>query len=314
MRSLLVLTMVLAATAARAQSGALSELLDIAGVEAPPPVPLPAAGPAHGRRLFKVLTFNIKDNPHARLTGWGLSRFNRIGEELARRRAAGDPPDVVLLQEAFNSGDDRIRRRAGYAYAVRGPRPDRTLLDGGLWVLSDHPITARQVIAYTHDTCSSFDCWATKGAVRVRLEVPGLPFPVDVLTTHAQSGRKPRAEKGREAQFGQLRALLPLGAHNPAFIAGDFNTDARRPESYAALAAAVSLPNAGADCAAAAGGCVVAPGTDAAELQARTNDQQFYAPGGASFRVRPVYAARTFTPLDAFSDHLGFEVWYEITW
>lgn len=295
-------------------AAALEELLGSSGLDAPPAVAPVAGKPAHGTRVFKVLSYNIKDNPHAYFTGWSTTRCRRIGDALAARRAAGDAPDIVLLQEAFDSGAGRVRRHAGYPFEARGPHPEGTLLNGGLWVLSAHAITDTRVISYRHDTCSSFDCWATKGAMRVTLDVADLPFPVDVLTTHSQSGGKPKADAGRVRQFAAMSALLPLGETGPAFVAGDFNTDPSRPRSWAALNAAVRLPNAGADCQAAAGGCVIPPGTDPEQLQAHTNDQQFYAAGGVRYRVRPIRAERNFAPLGKLSDHLGYEVWYEISW
>lgn len=298
-----------------ARAAALDQLLRSAGADAPPPVAAPAGRPVHGRRVLKVLTFNIKDNPDALLTGWGLQRFDRIGAELARRRAKGEAPDVVLLQEAFEGGAARVRAGAGYPHEARGPRPDRTLLDGGLWVLSQLPITGSRTLEYPRSACSSYDCLANKGAVAVRLSVPGVPFPVEIITTHAQSGGKPEAERGREEQFRKLAAAFkPGGADHPVIAAGDFNTDPRRPESYGLLASLLGLPNAGEQCLREAKACAVARGTDPAELYSRTHDQQFYSPAGDGFRMRPVYAARTFAPSGTYSDHLGYEVWYELSW
>jgi hypothetical protein len=77
----------------------------------------------------------------------------------------------------------------------------------------------------------------------------------------------------------------------------------------AVLSLALLLP-CGADPAA----CVVPPDTDPEELQARTHDQHFFAPGGRAYRVRPVSAARNFAPLGEYSDHLAYEVTYEIGW
>lgn len=311
MAAALLLLAVLLAPPARA--AALEELLEQAGVEAPAPVAPPAGAPVPRTRRFTVLSFNIKANPEAWVSGWDLRRLARIGDELARRRAAGDAPDVVLLQECFGPGTPPLRRHAGYPHRVQGPGAAHSVLDSGLWILSLHPVRERRALSFAPEGCRGADCFASKGALLVRLSVPGVPFPVDVLTTHAQSGPGEAREAQRLRQFQEIEGLLPSGAEGPAFVAGDFNTDLRRPASYARLAS-WPLSNAGAACRADAAGCVVPPGTDPEELQARTHDQQFFAPGGRSYRVRPVSAARSFTPLGSYSDHLAYEVVYEIDW
>lgn len=296
-----------------ARPAALEQLLEQAGVEAPAPVPAAPGAPVPRARRFTVLSFNIKANPEAWVSGWSLRRLARIGDELARRRAAGDAPDVVLLQECFGPGTPQLRRNAGYPHRVQGPGAAHSALDSGLWILSLHPVSERRALSFAPEGCRGADCLASKGALLVRLSVPGVPFPVDVLTTHAQSGPGEAREAQRLRQFAQLESLLPSGAQGPVFAAGDFNTDLRRPVSYARLAS-WALPNAGAACLADAAGCAVAPGTDPAELQARTHDQHFFAPGAAAYRVRPVSAARNFAPLGEYSDHLAYEVTYEVSW
>lgn len=298
------------------QAGALEELLSQSGTGslADVPVAAPAAAPAGGRRILKLLSFNIKGNPEAWLRGWGKRRFSLIGDELARRRAAGDAPDVVLLQESFGPGTRRVRTHARYPHMAEGPRAEGTMLDGGLWTLSLHPIAESRSLAFTHDTCGSFDCWATKGMHLTRIAVPGVPFPVDVHNIHAQSGARPRDEASRVRQFEQFAAVfLPAGAEHPAFFVGDFNTGGHR-ASYQDLLRITGLSNAGGDCLQSTGDCRVPAGTVPEELEARSHDQHLYVRSGRGYRVRPIYAARIYGPVGVYSDHLAYEVHYELSW
>jgi endonuclease/exonuclease/phosphatase family metal-dependent hydrolase len=313
MRRALLLAVLLLPASPRA--GSLDELLSQSGTGslAEFPVPAPAAAPAR-RRILKVLSFNIKGNPEAWISGWGKRRFAVIGDELARRRAAGDAPDVVVLQESFGPGTSLLRRHAGYPHMAEGPRADGTLLDGGLWTLSLHPIAESRSMAFTHDTCGKFDCWATKGMHLTRIRVEGVPFPVDVHNTHMQSGGRPRDEAGRVRQIEQFAAaFLPAGDDHPALFIGDFNTGGHRPGSYGALLG-TGLANAGGDCLQTPDICHVPPGTVPEELEARTHDQHLYVRSGRGYRVRPLYAARIYGPVGVYSDHLAYEVHYELSW
>jgi endonuclease/exonuclease/phosphatase family metal-dependent hydrolase len=315
MRSVLLLGAMLLPPSLHA--GALDELLSQSGTAslAEVPVELPAVLAPARRRIFKVLSFNIKGNPEAWISGWGRARFAVIGDELARRRADGDAPDVVVLQESFGPGTSLLRRHAGYPHMAEGPRAQGTLLDGGLWTLSLHPISQSRSVAFTHDTCGSFDCWATKGMHLTRISVSGVPYPVDVHNTHMQSGGRPRDESSRVRQIEQFAAaFLPAGQAHPALFIGDFNTGGHRPGSYGTLLSVTGLANAGGDCLQAPDVCYVAPGTVPEELEARTHDQHLYVRSGPGYRVRPIYAARIYGPVGIYSDHLAYEVHYELSW
>lgn len=315
----------LAATAflvSRAHGAALEELLSAAGADAPPGVAAPSAAPLVPRSprrsyILKVLTFNIKSTPAAPFQGFGRERFAVIGRMLAAQRAAGRGPDIVVMQEAFGGGIRRVRDLAGFPHNVDGPNTDGSLLDAGLFAMSEHPIVEREVLTYPRDTCAGPDCFAAKGAMRVRLRVPGLPFPVDVHTTHLQSGPSEGRDRRRRRQmdlFAEAFVTAQTGRSHPAFFAGDFNSRPPR-SSYAHFVSRTGLLNAGEVCRADAAGCRLADGTARKHLLEETHDQQFYVPEGPGvYRVRPVYAARTFGPLGALSDHLAYEVHYEISW
>lgn len=286
---------------------------DATGASAPPRVP----DAAHVREL-KVLSYNVKGLPL--LTD--LDRLKRIGEILAERRRRGDEPDVVVLQEAFSHKARRVRSRAGYPYAIRGPQGGGLFANAsGLEILSNHPIVERH--ARRLDDCAFPECWVAKAVVAVEIELPGAPAPVQVLTTHLQADS--RNEPVRRNQIDDITVFLDRigfgGA--PAIFAGDFNFKPRH-SSYHKFLRATPFADAGLACLDAPGACevVLAPGpTDRTDVWKTTNDRQFfYQPPGSPVRIEPIRVIRNFTERfeggerGFLSDHWGYEVHYRIRW
>jgi endonuclease/exonuclease/phosphatase family metal-dependent hydrolase len=283
---------------------------------APAPTPTPEA--ANVREL-KVLTYNVKALPV--LTD--LDRLKRIGEILAERRRAGDEPDVVVLQEAFDRKARRVRNRAGYPYAIRGPRDGGLFANAsGLEVLSNHPIVERHQ-RRLHD-CAFPECLVAKSVVAVTIELPGVPAPVQVLTTHLQADS--RNEPVRRNQVDDITVFLGRIAFGgaPAIFAGDFNFKPRHP-SYHKFVRETPFADAGLRCLAAPAACevVLEPGpTDWTDVWKTTNDRQFfYQPPESPLRIEPIRVIRNFTEPVArggergfLSDHWGYEVHYRIRW
>jgi endonuclease/exonuclease/phosphatase family metal-dependent hydrolase len=279
--------------------------------------PARAADAANVREL-KVLTYNVKGLPLVT----DLDRLKRIGEILAERRRRGDEPDVVLLQEAFSRKARRVRSRAGYPHALQGPRDGGLFANAsGLEILSNHPIVERHDRRL--DDCAFPECWVAKSVVSVAIELPGLPSPVQVLTTHLQADS--RNEPVRRNQIDDITVFLGRirfgGA--PAIFAGDFNFKPRHP-SYHKFLRETPFSDAGLACLDAPGACevVLEPGpTDRTDVWKTTNDRQFfYQPPESPVRIEPIRVIRNFTePVRGgergfLSDHWGYEVHYRIRW
>ena len=295
-------------------------LLAIAGAAAGAATPgAPPPEPMHVREI-KVLTYNVKALPV--LTH--LDRLERIGEILAERRRRGDEPDVVVLQEAFAREAKRVRSRAGYPHAIRGPTTGGLFANpSGLEVLSNFPIVER------HDRrlndCAFPECLVAKSVLAVALELPGAPGPVQVLTTHLQADS--RNEPVRRNQIDDITVFLDRirfgGA--PAIFAGDFNFKPRHP-SYHKFLRATPFADAGLGCLAAPAACEVVLDpegqTDWTDVWKTTNDRQFYyQPEQGPIRIEPIRVIRNFTePVPRggergfLSDHWGYEVHYRLRW
>ncbi len=136
-----------------------------------------------------------------------------IGDRLAEMRKAGSEPDVIMLQEAFIAASEEILERGGYENWVAGPTSEdlgeafserapagfiaeRSFWKGeklgkwqssGLIIASDYPIHVRYSHPFHQWECAGFDCLANKGILTVELDLPGLPDPLAIATTHFNS-------------------------------------------------------------------------------------------------------------------------------
>lgn len=197
-----------------------------------------------------VLTYNVNGLPFP-------AAFDRpralaaIGDSLARMRADGTAPQVVVLQEAFTPEARAIAARAGYRFAAFGPdsgdaqpelagfSPERSLWKGeafgpamssGLVMLSDYKLSHIRHTPFPRGACAGYDCLANKGILAARVDVPGVSAAVEVVATHLNSGNpsgQPEAVS-RVAYARQIDALAdftdgPDYKRTVSIYAGDFN-------------------------------------------------------------------------------------------
>jgi len=294
---------------------------------------------------LSVMTYNVKGGPWPVTHGRGAD-LRAIGARLAQLRATGQNPHIVLLQEAF-SGDARaIARQAGYRFVVQGPdanarnsepvtAPDAAflaarsffhgersgkLVDSGLMLLSDFPVTNIHRLSYPAFACAGIDCMANKGALLATVEIPGAPAPVDIVTTHLNSRHHARVGDSRSlyAYSRQVALLAQFIAANhdpahPLIVAGDFNVG-RAPDRGAALAA--SLPAWGANVPVSEALAMVGRGEqaplapDAEAVIRRNTDFEFFAPGSlAALTPRAISVPFGREPDGGMlSDHLGYTI------
>ena len=274
--------------------------------------------PAHSRELV-VLSFNVKSLP---LHG-DAERQRRIGRILAERRARGDEPDVVVLQEAFSSAADRIRARAGYPYEIIGEGEGSSLLlanPSGLEILSNHPITAQYGRRF--DDCAFPDCLVEKAVIGATLRIEGLPLPLRIFTTHLQANGE--NDKVRKNQIDDIEIFLRrvgFGAE-PAIFAGDVNFKPRHKSYWKFLHELSFFTETGPFCLSSPSSCEIVVGqdgrTDLTDVWKTANDRQyFYAPASSPLRIEPVRLIRNMTEQvggERLSDHWGYEVRYRLTW
>ncbi len=286
-----------------------------------------AAGPARGADLvvtrdLVVLDYNVKALPIVT----DLDRLKRIGEIFAERRAAGDAPDVVLLQECYMGKARRIRDRAGYPYQLLGDGQGGGVglfeNPSGLEILSNYPIVATSQRRF--GDCAFPDCIIAKGVLGAAIRVPGVPFPIEIYNTHLQADT--RNDPERRNQIDDLETYFwRIGfGRRPAIFGGDFNFKPRHP-SYHKFLRVLPFQDVGADCLAAPDRCALelTGRTDESDVWRSNHDRQFtyvpeqVGPGGYRVEIRPERVIRNFTEPyrgEPLSDHWGFEVRYRIRW
>lgn len=324
----------------------------LAGGSLADPLPAPDLAPAAQHTAMpdsacapddlSVLTYNVAGLPWP-LAKKGPVALRAIGERLARMRAEGCAPRVVVLQEAFSAEAKAIGARAGYAYSVEGPYlrtggvppgMDRswmlgetagTPVDSGLVVLSDLPVLDVQRAAFPEGACAGYDCLAAKGVVLVTLQLAS-GRAVMVATTHFNSrgASKAPVERTLAAYRRQADFLARfIAAHRapgmPLVIAGDFNRG-QRPVRTALLQAALARL-AGKPLLDSLRACLAEDprplerSADARTIARRARDLQF-AIDGEEAGLQPVGIDIPFgTEPDGsmLSDHIGYTVRYRYT-
>ncbi|RST31402.1 endonuclease [Sphingomonas ginkgonis] len=276
---------------------------------------LAAAAPAAAADL-SVLSYNIHGLP------WPIVHdrtrdLQAIGDRLAAMRAAGTQPHLVLLQEAFTGHAKAIGSIAGYPYAVRGPDSRGDLEDSGLLILSDYPVLGSERIVYRRGACAGLDCLSNKGALLVRVAVPGLAQPLAVVDTHMNArarscaGRR-HSDRAYAAQVEELRQFVAsrILPGTPAIVGGDMNVG--RAAARTALVTGDQLL-AGSDDAVRTALAGAAPVDDpaAAAVIARRNKDWLFARGDQAVTFRLASLSVPF-PRGTLSDHGGYIARYAL--
>jgi endonuclease/exonuclease/phosphatase family metal-dependent hydrolase len=144
-------------------------------------------------------------------------------------------PDIVGLCEVFADGEREDifnRLRPIYPHFQEGPDEADLDSDGGLLLLSKHPLLQSHAIIYRD--CEGADCWANKGVIHIRVKSPNSPMAYDIFFTHTQNIAE---DGGREALYKQLTKMDDMiqqhaDPNTPTLIMGDINIPAETPGDY----------------------------------------------------------------------------------
>lgn len=309
----------------------------------PPEIAISADGKTATTQL-SVLTYNIEGLSWPARKGRGPD-LREIGTRLRELRATGRAPDVVLFQEMFGDAAKRAVASSGYPAIHSGPRrttastttglkrlPGRShikhgeigmhVFGSGLAIASRYSIIDHDRASYGLRSCAGFDCLANKGIMLARIEIPGVPSPVDIYDTHMNSQGASRAPTRRNlpAHDRQAREASRFINHThddaiPLVFGGDFNMRRSEPRwdnfsKYQSLELVHRLcrdPNSG---------CEVRVSWHGDTPWMNTQDLQFLWNGDA-VKIRPIRVESMFDGQDGgpvLSDHHGFLVTYELSW
>lgn len=318
----------------------------------PAPLQFAATPSLLPRGEISVLSYNVKGLPWPLAAGRPAA-LEAIGDELAEMHARGTAPQVVVLQEAFTRDAQAIARRAGYRYAAFGPDSDSArpaapnptsgradpdyfrgeglgaFLPSGLIIMSDYRLSDVRRLAFPQGACSGYDCLANKGMLSAHIAVPGVPDPVEIVTTHMNSGG-PSGQPEAASRAAYAEELAALGDFASAserrrtirIYAGDFNVGHSRGRlallagyirnKRAKVATAQGRAKYAAPCARAPHLCSAGLALAANVPLTDANDWQFYS-APEDVQLLPVAREAMFRPDGTgrqLSDHLGLKVTY----
>lgn len=176
---------------------------------------------------LELLTWNIWMMPAwSRQSPRNCERAEAVAEVLRTR-----PVDVLCLQKAF---DRRARAIIGPALHDLYPHQFGPLneegspleVNGGVWVLSKHPLTHRKEIQF--EASAGVETFSRKGAMFLAGEIEGQGF--EIVATHLQGDDRPTFNPPhqlvRDAQALEIGRAAEAWSHRalPAFFCGDFST------------------------------------------------------------------------------------------
>lgn len=289
---------------------------------------------------LSIMSYNIKGLPWPVAIGREDAIF-KIGQRLAKMRSRDTQPRVVVLQEAFGDAPHTLGRAAGYHFVVTGPRLSRrptspplgqqfaqgaqwikgeargSVIDSGLAILSDHPVTRVERYAFPEGACAGYDCLAAKGVLVAWIDVPGAAEPIAFVDTHLNSRSAARvgterADRAYAWQVAAVRTFLSrvLPPDTPVILGGDLNTG-RVPARLAAAARPLmkGVQVDGLRAVLAKEAVAVGSQNEAQRIIGRNKDKIVFRDGGR-IRLRPERAWVPFpvASQEPLSDHAGFVI------
>lgn len=272
-----------------------------------------------GDFTLRVLSYNVQGLPSP--IGGSWDRMEDIGKILYQMRKAGTAPHVVAFQEAWFEGkSEPLLRESKYPYVFRGPGAAFGRITGaGLVVLSEFPIS--EAAEATYGNCSFTDCLATKGVIRVRIHIDGLPEPLYLFDTHLQADNEPfvavsasQAVRKTQIKEGESFRKSVNQKAVPTIFVGDFNFHPKDSD-YRYFMSSTPYQSAHEACVATAN-CTGDTFQQISEDYEKTYDHAFYA-STARVKIIPTHLARTFSEQprgEPLSDHLALETHFKISW
>lgn len=174
---------------------------------------------------LSILQYNIKMFPK-----YIQNLRNHYRAKEIARRINQLSPDIVSLNELFDDEEVKTFQQmlSGYGHSHRVGEETNVFtgkfISGGAMLFSKYPIIEQDSTIYRHG--SGEDAYANKGAVRIKIMKDGIP--INIVSSHFQSGRTQKAFDTKETQWKNLNNKL-LGDNSvPTIIVGDLNIGTNR--------------------------------------------------------------------------------------
>ena len=190
---------------------------------------------------IKMMTWNVYMLPKPLKFSEQKERTRLIVEHLKKV-----DHDVIVLQEAFtcpfrNALSKHLSSKYPYQKTLGKSGWWKQVMNSGVTILSRYPFTVLGKDFYQE--CGRADCYASKGVILVRLDLP--EKPIQLAVTHLQSGDEPEIVAVRRTQLAQIKKLLD--AHQqagvPQLLMGDLNIDALKVFEFSAALSFLGMEN-----------------------------------------------------------------------
>lgn len=188
---------------------------------------------AYAELNLKLLSMNVYMLPKPIKWTHQKERTDALLEQLSKLNY-----DVILFQEAFQKSFrettiEKMKELYPYTYSFDQKKSFLNLFGSGIFILSRKPMKVLETV-YFHD-CASFDCFASKGAVLVQIDLENSKS-VQIATTHLQAGLQ--SANIRNKQLGQINEMFSSYKQNniTQILMGDINIDFSDPDFEKALA------------------------------------------------------------------------------
>lgn len=251
-----------------------------------------------------------------------IANAKNLLQALIDRKNAGTAPDVILLQNANSDAARKFIKDINYSFVAMGPTKDGFSNDAGIAILSKYKIIQSSNFSWGNN-CLGSACNNNQGIIHARIQVDGVPHPVEIMNTQFQSKQAAQAVNMLNLlDFTQNKQLLDFAAYFaknaltdlPLILGGDFESDVNS-RIYQQLLQFLKARNGGKECADVVA-CAIAAGSQRFELWFNSFDHQFIR-NSSKVIMKPLKGNRAFKTSDleaAISNGGALEMVYQLSW
>ena len=251
-----------------------------------------------------------------------MANAQNLLQALVARKKAGTAPDIILLQNANTDAARKFIKDVDYNFVAMGPTKTGFANDAGIAILSKYKIIQSNTFSYGQN-CLGSACDSNQGIIHSRIQIDGVPHPIDVINTQFQSRQAAIAVNlANLLDYTQNKQLLDFAGYFvknlltdiPMIVGGDFESDVNS-RIYQQLLYALKVRNGGKECADVLS-CAVLSGSQRYELWFNSFDHQLIR-NSAKILMKPLQGQRAFKTSDLaalISNGGALEMVYQLSW
>lgn len=262
-----------------------------------------------GTKTFSVINIDV------------TNAQNLLNAMIARKNA-GTAPDVILLQGVNSDTARKFIKDINYPFVALGPMKSTYSNDAGIAILSKHKILQTSNFSFGQ-ACLGSACLNNQGLIHARIQIDGVPHPVEFINTQFQSKKAAiDANLANLLDYTQNKQLLDTVGYLvanaltdlPMVVGGDFESNVAS-RIYQQLLYVLKARNGGKECADIAS-CVITTGSQRYQLWSTSFDHQFIR-NSSKIAMKVIQGARAFQvseAADQISNGGSLEMIYQLSW